>query len=240
MIIKRFTVTKVLINLLVFLSTLVFVLPVKAANRNDFLFNLKDTFNSPVTAKASWASIILIVLITVIIIMIFRYYFLREEKAQRAALESYREKHRSQSSDQKRNWFRLKTDAEFKWIPAHEADTAKENQYITDQLMDISGGGLSFSTTEIINAHDEINILLPVGESKPLCLDGKIIRVVQSEDAFNVFVQFIGLMDGHRDKVVAWIQKNQRDAMYIEKHDDKASDENEEKEEKADTEAKES
>lgn len=202
------------------LSTFIFVLPGQAANRNDALFDLKDTFNSPVGEKVNGVTLILIVITCAALVMIFRYYFTREEKAQREAREMYRERHRSQSTDQKRGWFRLKTDAEFRWIPAHLVDRTRISNYNVDQLIDISGGGLSFSTFEVLNAEDEINMILPTGDANPLSVDGRVIRAVKGDEAYNVSIQYIGLLNGQRDKLVAWIQNNQRTAMFFDKQKD--------------------
>ncbi len=226
-------VSKATITLLGLLFTFVLTSPGQAANRNDALFDLKDTFNSPIADKVSVLTLILIVITCIAIVMVFRYNFSREEKVQRAAREMYRAKQRSQSAGQKRDWFRLKTDAEFKWIAAHLADSARESQYNIDQLIDISGGGLSFSTFELLNPADEINMILPTG-SNPICIDGRVIRAVPSDDAFHVSVQFIGLLDGQRDKLVAWIQKNQRNAMFVEKQEENSTEENAATSEKTD------
>lgn len=217
-------VSKITTTLLGLLFILVFALPGQAANRNDALFDLKDTFNSPVANKVSGITLILIVIACIAIVMIFRYSFSREEQVQRTAREMYRERKRSQSAGQKRNWFRLKTDAEIKWIDANLADKARENQYNVDQLIDISGGGLSFSTFELLNPADEINMILPVSPN-PLSIDGRVIRSVPSDDAFHVSIQYVGMLDGQRDKLVAWIQKNQRNAMLVEKEEEKAAEE---------------
>lgn len=225
--------SNILVVLTLLLTTVIFAWPVQAANRNDALFDLKDTFNSPVIDKINGVTLILIIITCIAIVMVFRYNFSRDEKVQRAAREMYRERQRSQSSDQKRNWFRLKTDAEFKWIAAHLADSARESQYNIDQLIDISGGGLSFSTFELLNPADEINMILPTGFN-PLCIEGRVIRAVPSDDAFLVSVQFIGMLDGQRDKLVAWIQKTQRNAMFVEKQEAKAAEENAETSEPAD------
>ncbi|MEN6327471.1 MAG: PilZ domain-containing protein [Syntrophomonas sp.] len=229
-------VSKFTMTLLGLLFTFVLTSPGQAANRNDALFDLKDTFNSPIADKVSGLTLVLIVITCIAIVMIFRYNFSRDEKVQRAAREMYREKQRSQSAGQKRNWFRLKTDAEFKWIAAHLADSARESQYNIDQLIDISGGGLSFSTFELLNPADEINMILPTGGSNPLSIDGRVIRAVPSDDSFHVSIQYIGLLDGQRDKLVAWIQKNQRNAMFVEKQEENATEENAATSENADKE----
>ncbi len=203
---------KTFLSALWLLQIFIFVIPAQAATRNDFLFNLKDTFNSPVSDKYSISTIIILLVVCALVIWAFRYSSSREENALRSSHKDYQEKVRSQKSSnhQQRNWFRYKTTAEFKWIPAEKASNVKESRYNNDRLLDVSGGGLSFTTAESIKNGDEIKAIIFLDEGKPLPLNAQVVRVTENEGTNSVSTQFIGLRDGQRDRIVAWILKTQR------------------------------
>ncbi|HEX2924707.1 MAG TPA: PilZ domain-containing protein [Ruminiclostridium sp.] len=191
-----------LITILVWTSTAL------AADRNDALFSLKDTLNS--SDKNGASGLFILIILGVLIIWLVYYMSSREKKDQINTLNTHREKARSQTSSQKRNWFRFQTNAEFKWIPAEQAERVKEKNYHTSQMIDISGGGLSFKTTEPVRPGDELHIQLPIDGGKPFPVDALVIRVAEEEDGNKISVEFLGLRDGHRDRIVSWIQRTQR------------------------------
>lgn len=215
---------RVLTTVFLTLQTLIIVLPAQAANRNDFLFNLKDTFNSPVTDKFSLSSVIMIIALAVLLGSFF-YCYSTEKNVQRISRKLEKVKKRQQmltskqilSGKQKRNWFRLTTRAEFKWIPAEKASQVRSNRYKSDRLIDISGGGICFSTTEKLKSGDQIKLLLSTGTGEPLFLNGLVIRVSADDDINKVSVEFVGIRDGQRDKIVAWILARQRLIIHGEK-----------------------
>ena len=206
------------------LQTLIFVLPAQAANRNDFLFNLKDTFNSPASQKFSVNGVV-VTLACAVLLGLFFYYYSTEKNVQRTSRNLNREKIRQQitsskqigSSQHERNWFRLKTKAEFRWIPADQAARVRTNKYKSDHLIDISGGGMCFSTAEKLKSGDRIKILLSTGAGEPLFLDGEVGRVGEDNAIYKVSVEFVGIRDGHRDRIVTWILNRQRLAIQGEK-----------------------
>ncbi len=214
---------KMLLSIFVFLQTLLLVLPAQAANRNDFLFDLKGTLNDPVSSKIGFTTI-LFLLIGAAIIWAIKYNSAREQEVQRSHHEMYQKKVHSQpvSDSQKRSWFRLKTTAEFKWIPAELAPNVKVSKYRTDYLIDVSGGGLSFTTAQEIKAGDDIKLILNLGEDNPLPLDAQVIRVLDNDEGSqSVSTKFVGLRDGQRDRIIAWILKNQRATNYNPRFEDK-------------------
>jgi len=213
-----------LIAVLWSLQTLLLVGPVQAANRNDFLFNLKDTFNSPASQKFSVNSFI-VTLVFVLLLGLFFYYNSREQNVRRTSRKLNREKVRRQmnsnqqlaSNQHDRKWFRIKTRAEFRWILADQAAKVKMNRYKIDHLIDISGGGMCFSTAEKLKLGDEIRIILSTGKGEPLLLNGKVTRVSENNADYNISVEFVGIRDGHRDRIVAWIIAGQRSAIHEQK-----------------------
>lgn len=213
---------KLLISIFCLLQYFLFIVPAQAANRNDALLDLKDTFNTPVSGRSSITTTIISILICGIVIWVIYYYASQEKKTQRHSHEQHQEKIRLQrsSSQQKRNWYRLKTRGEFKWVPAELAPNVKENKYRHDQLIDVSGGGLCFSTAEPIANGDEIKLILSLGEKNPLVLNGKVIRAVEDAGVHTVSIEYIGIRDGQRDRIISWILKNQRNIMQNQKSSD--------------------
>lgn len=216
---KSSILSKVIITLTSVLQLIIFVIPVQAANRNDALSNMKKTFNSPVSENNSIAVIIFIIVVCAGVIWFFYYNSSQEKKAQLNSHRQYQEKKRTMkpSGQQKRNWFRLKTRGELMWIPAEQAIIAKNFKYKTDHLLDVSGGGLCFTTAEPINQDDEIRLILTLGEGNPITLGGQVIRVAEKDGINTVSVEYIGIRDGQRDRIVSWILKNQRSNMQNEK-----------------------
>lgn len=213
-----------LITIFLPLQALIFVLPARAANRNDVLFNLKDSFNSPVTDKFSVSSVI-VMLASAVLLGAFFYYYTTEKNVRRTSRKLDQVKKHKQmltskqktSVKQNRNWFRLTTRAEFKWIPIEQASQVRINRYKTDRLIDVSGGGMCFSTKEKLKSGDQIRILLSTGADEPLFLNGRVVRVSSDNAANKISVEFVGIRDGQRDKIVAWILARQRLAIHGEK-----------------------
>lgn len=210
------------------LQTFFFVMPAQAATRNDFLFNLKDTFNSSPSSHISTTELITTMVFIVLIILFF-FSFSSEQNKRRSTrkLIQYKKRMQRQASrqpgtgQQKRSWFRLATKTEFRWIPAEQASRVKTNRYKLDHLVDISGGGMCFTTKDLLQIGNHIKILLSTGQGDPLFLDGKVIRVVSGDDMYRVSVEFVGIRDGQRDRIVSWITESQRMIIHGEKPEKK-------------------
>lgn len=207
-----------LVTVLGAMQIMIFVSPVLAANRNDFLFNLKDTFNSPLASKFSLSSIVVTLALVVLLVLFFHYYS-TEQNVRRTARDLKREKnHQPIASNQpNRKWFRLKTRVEFKWLPIDQVPKVRINRYKTDRLIDISGGGMCFATKEKLNYGDQINIILSTGEGEPLVMNGQVNRIGEDNASYTVSVEFIDIRDGQRDRIVAWILNRQRLEIHGEK-----------------------
>lgn len=206
------------------LQTLVFVLPAQATNRNDVLFDLKDAFNQPISDKFSFSGLIITLVLVLLLLLFFRAYS-NEKNGRRKSfglnqnkrLAEKRINNQSASVPQQRNWFRLATRAEFKWIYAEQALRVRANRYKVDRLIDVSGGGICFSTAEYLKSGDRIKILLNTGKGEPIFLDGSVIRVAEGDGKRKVSVEFTGIRDGQRDKIIAWITDRQRLTLHGEK-----------------------
>ncbi len=221
---NRYLRKLITLSTIIIMQLLIFVLPVQAANRNDFLFNLKDTFNSPISDKFSLNASIAII-ISLVLLGLFFFYNTSEKNVRRTSRKLGRVKKSKQmltspqitSGMQRRNWFRLTTRAEFKWLPVDQTAQVRINRYKSDALHDISGGGMCFSTNEKLKSGDQIRILLYTGATEPLFLNGRVIRVNADNANDKISVEFVGIRDGQRDKIVAWILARQRLAIHGEK-----------------------
>lgn len=206
------------------MHSFIFVSPAWGYTRNDVLFDLKDTFNSPGSSKITAAGIIFILLVCALVFWATKFDSSRNQKALRASRETYFDRLRNRRSNQKRNWFRLKTDAEFLWI---SVDQVGKGNYNKDKLIDISGGGLSYSTDKPINYGDEIRLLLALGDRTPMPLNGRVLRIRQNQSINTVSVQFIGIRDGQRDRIISWITNKERNAIQEELLEDDTPDKSE-------------
>ncbi|CFX52968.1 PilZ domain [Syntrophomonas zehnderi OL-4] len=210
---------KLLIFGLVSVQPLFLAAPLQAANRNDVLFDLKDSFNTPVSGRGSITTIIIAIILCIAVICAIYYYSVKEEETQRKSHMLRQEKMRLQRSlsPQKRNWYRIKTRGEFMWIPSELAPKIRESKYKQDQLIDISGGGLCFSTAESVALGSEIRFILSLGEDNSIYLNGKVVRVMEKDGMKQVSLEYIGIREGQRDKIIAWISKSQRNDIQKEK-----------------------
>ncbi|WP_054694707.1 PilZ domain-containing protein [Syntrophomonas palmitatica] len=163
--------------------------------------------------------LMVIILVGLIVVAIFRAQDAKKTNEMKRSFAEYKERTIAASAgkQQHRQWFRLRTRAEFSWILASEAENAKPNKYHKDQLVDISGGGLSFVTAEELQSDDEIVLILDTGGAKPLNIKGRVIRTVEDKNGedvkYTAAIQFIQLTPGQTDQIVNWIIKRQRETM---------------------------
>lgn len=182
------------------------------------------------------------IIAVIIIIAVFRWWSEQQQQQQKTNFKQYKEKQKemeskTQNPAHKRKWFRLRTQAELRWIPAAQADHVKESRYFVDQLVDISAEGMCFSTAEEITAGEQIRFLLDVGEERFLPILGEVLRLFDAEVSGNsnssaeaggdeeaveatqrvkrnVAISFTHMTPGDNNRLVAWITKRQRDAIH--------------------------
>lgn len=210
---------KLLLFGLVPVQSFFLVAPLQAANRNDVLFDLKDSFNTPVSGRSSITTIIIAIILCVVVIWTIYYYSLQEKETQRKSHVFRQEKMRLQRSlsPQKRNWYRIKTRGEFRWIQSELAPKLRESKYKHGQLIDVSGGGLCFSTAEPVALGSGIRFILSLGEDNSIALNGKVVRVLEQDGMNQVSLEYTGIREGQRDRIIAWISKSQRSNLQKEK-----------------------
>lgn len=85
------------------------------------------------------------------------------------------------------------------------------------ELADVSGGGLSFLSTNAFRKGDHLSISFNLGEEKLQGLTGKLLRISELDECASVkfrnHVQFYRIEDTQRDKIVRFIFDRQRKSV---------------------------
>lgn len=179
---------------------------------------------------------IISIIAVIIIIIVFRWWSAQLQQEQKKNFKQYKEKQKeleakNQNSSHKRKWFRLRTQAQLRWIPADQAEHVRESKYFVDQLIDISAEGMCFTTAQELTPGTSIEFLLDTGDDRSLPIIGEVLRIFDAEgstsSAFdgesdeneelvkrNVAIKFSYMTPGNNDRLVAWITKRQRDAIH--------------------------
>lgn len=192
---------------------------VQAADKTLFFRDLKQTFNSPLSTKISPGAIIFIAAALIFLWLGILLDTARTEKKQRLSQKAYQERKRMQlaSRQQKRNWFRVKTNAEILWEPLGKSDISEEEEFQKDKLIDVSGGGLCFATEVNLGLDDKIRVLLPISNKQSLFLNGQVVRVIEKDERNLVSIKFLDIRESQRDKIIAALINIQRNAIKEEK-----------------------
>lgn len=200
-----------------------FTSPVQAESMSwdSFSRALNNAFTGNIMSRNNLIVLIITLIVVLALMLVFHLYWKRE----REQILNH-SKHISHSPSlpqpphnvrqQRRKWFRLRTDLLIKWIQSKRSTVVGEAHYRKDHLLDISGGGLSFKTSSFLSEGDDLTFLIDIGGKKPLTLKGRVLRV-QEASAYNqeymVAIQFGDLLTGERDRLVSWIIKGQRAEM---------------------------
>lgn len=216
--------TRVFLTVFLLLQMFIFVAWGRAeVTFDDISRSLNDSLSgNQLFSMKNIISTILTILFFALAALVFRLAWLRSER-QLSQKRRKRISLRPVNRQQRRNWYRLRINSEFKWIIAGEAVKARENQYKTDRLIDISGGGLCFGTAEKLYPGDEIKMLLDTGRDEPMNLSGRVLRVGKearpdNTEYYKVSVEFGHLLIGKRDKIISYIMKRQRENVQKERH----------------------
>lgn len=167
--------------------------------------------------------LILIVLVACLVVLVMSLTRFQKKNMQRLVTERYKRKWADSvvklpngETPQKRKYYRFRTDASLQWAPAKDVLYFNEGEYNVDQLWDISAGGLSFTTQEVLEIGSKVKFLFDFGEKTPLLLEGNVIRVEirHKEDSktplYNVGIKFSNIREEERDIIIGWIMKRQR------------------------------
>lgn len=216
---------------LIILAVLLNPASAQAVNWSQFRGSVNKGFsNDNIYDTTKIYAFVVSIIAVIIIITVFRWWSDRQQQEQKVSFKKYKEKQKeieskTQNPAHKRKWFRLRTQAELRWIPEAQADHVKESKYFVDQLVDISAEGLCFCTAEEVTAGDRIRFLLDTGEERTLPIIGEALRVFDAEDAgnngegaepvkHNVAIKFSHMTPGDNDRLVAWITQRQRDSIH--------------------------
>lgn len=196
----------------------------EAINWSEFSGSVNKGFsNENIYDSNKILALLLSLMAVVIIIALFRWYSDKEQREQQTSYKKYKERQKEAASKSlnqahNRKWFRLRTEAELRWIPAGQAGKVKESRYFVDNLVDISAEGLCFSSIEPVETGTEIRFLVDTGEGHVLPILGRVLRISQAnseeDEKRNIAVQFSYMPPGDNDRLVSWIMKRQRDAIH--------------------------
>jgi hypothetical protein len=95
---------------------------------------------------------------------------------------------------------------------AHQNES---NHRIAQKKVNISGGGLSFDSTDKYDIGDllEIKMALPVILSSILYVYGEVVDIRAKDDYFQIAVKFVTIEDDIREQIVQFVFKTQRDIL---------------------------
>jgi len=194
----------------------------EAVDKTLFLREVRESFNSPLSSRISSGAVVFIAVAIIFLWLGMVLDKVRTEKRQRLAQKAYQEKKlmRMSSSQQKRQWFRVKTNTEILWEPLGKSEIPEEGEFQKDRLVDASGGGLCFATAAQLSVDDKIRLLLPVSNKQSIFLTGQVVRVTEKEEANLVAIKFLDIRESQRDKIIAALLDIQRGAIKAEKEEE--------------------
>lgn len=213
-------------GLLFFLITVLFLTPEAfALNWDDFTQSMNDAFSKKnVFTTNNLILLTIVLIITVSLILIIRFDTIRTDEIRRKAYQEVRQEllaKKALAKSDNRSWFRMPVQMQFKWQHWPEELYVKPKKF-SGLVLDISGGGMLFQTTELLNVQDEIKLWLTIDKS-PIELIAQVIRIQEKlneseSKEYLIGVKFIDIREGTRDKIIAWILKSQTEFMTL--HDE--------------------
>lgn len=225
---KKTTVFISLFTSLLLLSvTVLFLTPeAYAITWNDFTQSMNQAFSKKnVFTVSNLVFLTIILIITISLILIIRFDTIRTDEIRRQAYQEVQKdllaKRELFKSSDNRAWFRMPIQMQFKWQHWPEEDHVKPRKF-PGIALDISGGGMLFQTTELLNVQDEIKVWITIDET-PIELIAQVVRTQEklnenAEKKYLVGVKFIDIREGIRDKIIAWVLKCQTEFLAL--HDD--------------------
>lgn len=190
---------------------------------------LSGSLHSTLNQRHPWdyqniLGLALTLIIFLLLMASFRLYTSRQEKGVRRFYDERRNKSRNNpdilpdGQMQKRQWFRLKTRDWLRWFHFRGFSPLGDSDYKQDRMVDIGGGGLSFTTEQQLDIGAIITFLLDVGSGEPLSVWGRVVRVQDATknqpQRYFIAIQFAELPDADRQRLVVWIMQGQRDAKH--------------------------
>jgi len=119
-------------------------------------------------------------------------------------------------SKTKRDWMRLSFEQDLLYM------RDKDDRYRKAKIINLSGGGLLFATSEELRQNEELAIVLELSPGEELNLTGRVVRVTENDDGgkkkrFMIGLQFINIKKGEQDKIVGKILQQQQGSVLEEK-----------------------
>jgi hypothetical protein len=95
------------------------------------------------------------------------------------------------------------------------SDTHEKVTVTSQKMVNISGGGLSFDSTDRYQMGDvlEMKLMLPIIPSYTLYVYGEVVNVRTEDDINQTAVKYITIDDEIRDHIVKFVFKTQRDII---------------------------
>lgn len=111
--------------------------------------------------------------------------------------------------NQKRAWFRLSLNIDLHYAPAGTEDFRK------GKLVDLSGGGLMFSTNQQLKKNDWLELNFELNPETKLDLNGRVARVVEKpgsgeKRSFLIGVEFSNIKRSEQDKIISFLLREQQ------------------------------
>lgn len=155
---------------------------------------------------------------------LMRWLFQRDEKRKLetwSKVETIKPDYAYKGSGQKRQWLRI-DDAEAGftfWLLNPQGQIVGDG--VDEKLLDLSAGGLSFYTNELLDIDKQLHMQLDLGKPPILKLAGRVARVQFSpegvEKRYMIGVQFIGIRVGEQDRVIKYTLSLQRQVIEEQK-----------------------
>jgi len=147
---------------------------------------------------------------------IMKWLFKRDEKQKIQTwqkIETIKPDYEYKGSGQQRQWMRIEAPAGFTfWLLNSQGEVVSDE--IEERLLDLSAGGLSFYTNEILDIDKKLYMVLDLGKPPILKLSGRVARVQFSPEGvdkrYMIGVQFVGIRVGEQDRIIKYNLNNQR------------------------------
>lgn len=140
------------------------------------------------------------ILIFIALLLIILYYFRTKGKTGSLFKISV--------SNQKRALFRLSIDLDLYFAPAGTQN------FRAGKVVDLSGGGLQFSTDQQLRINNLLKIIFQLSPENKFELTGRIARVAEkpgeSEKKYLVGVEFLDITTSDQDKIIGFLLQEQQ------------------------------
>jgi len=180
-----------------------------------------DTLNSQ--AEGALLNLLIAGLVCWGLWSIMKWLFKRDERRKVAnwkKVEVIKPDYEYKGSGQKRQWMRIEVEAGFSfWLLNAQGQVIGDE--VSEGLLDISAGGLSFYTNEVLDIDKKLHMQINLGKPPILKLTGRVARVQFSpegvEKRYMIGIQFIGIRAGEQDRIIKYTLSRQRKVIEEQK-----------------------